>query len=155
MADKGGWAWMLTKIIDKELFLENLYYVDPEATNKINGFSHVTFSTSVLFFIEFMMAESELVVADEYKFENWAMPTLIEEIKSFVLVKNEFENWEKVISKCFFLEFQTIRILMQVKKLRIVELNTRLQVLNFWLSFSWRKLIWWRLRVKSLKSERK
>ena len=72
MGDKGGWVWMSRKIID-EIYLEIVDYRDSDATNKINHFSWSQYcSASVMFFTEFIMEEIELVVAEEYKFENWA-----------------------------------------------------------------------------------
>ena len=60
---------MSREIIDKRFFLEVLDYPDSDSTNKINGFSPQSSSTSVVLQIEFLMQEFELVVAEDYKFQ--------------------------------------------------------------------------------------
>ena len=53
-----------------KFFLENLDYQDSDATNKFNGFSPKYSSISVFSQTELMMKEFELVVAEDFKFEN-------------------------------------------------------------------------------------
>ena len=72
ISDKRGWVSMSRKIIDKRFFPEILECHDSDATNRINGFSPLYSSTNVMFETEFLLEEFELVVTEEYKFENWA-----------------------------------------------------------------------------------
>ena len=53
-------------------FLKNLDYQDSDATIKLNAFSPEYSSTRFIFWIELMIEEIELVVAEEYKFVNGA-----------------------------------------------------------------------------------
>ena len=56
---------------EKKLFRRFVLDIsDSDATNKINSFSPEYSSTSVMYYVETLMEEFELVVAEEYKFEN-------------------------------------------------------------------------------------
>ena len=54
------------------LFLEISRYRDSNATDKINGFSLQFSLKTVIFYIDVLMENSELVVAEENKFEKRA-----------------------------------------------------------------------------------
>ena len=58
--------------LNVEVFLEISDYQDFDPTNKMNGSLPQNSFTTVRFEIEFLMEEFELVVAEEYKFENRA-----------------------------------------------------------------------------------
>ena len=56
----------------KGFFLETLDYPDSSPTNNINGFHLETPHKIVIFLTKFMMGKFDLIVAEEYKFDNWA-----------------------------------------------------------------------------------
>ena len=82
------------------------------------------------------------------------MPTLIEEMKSVILVKYEFEYGEKLKLKCFLWKIRTIKTLMPEGKTMKFRLITCLKMLFFRLRFWTRNSNWWWFKVKSLDVER-
>ena len=61
---------MSKKSFDERFSLEVLHYPGSDTMNKIAEFSSQYSYTSVKFWTEFLIGEFELVVAEEYKFEN-------------------------------------------------------------------------------------
>ena len=81
--------------------------------------------------VKTLMKEHKLTIHASKKLpttRKFSMPALMKEIKLVLLVKHEFEVRENLELLRFLGNFRTIRILMQMRKTMIFELNTRLQV---------------------------